>query len=749
MFHQATRSRAAPPSSSAPALGSARAARRAPPGAEGGPAPENSLNDSPHVASLLQMRRALNPSTSARVSSRGSGVIQARATIVARVGVPAMADTIWERLSTFVTAQGLTAISKPDFETALERMHTSPIDYGEINLADDNHVVQLYHNIRRQLPENRDRGTSIDRQERRAAFDHRLESGQHEAFRRGGLNSYMTVFIGSGASVAYAISALGPSFDPRTAAIIGPRTQPWRAKRGPGVIAHPAHQITPRRRYAGATVIDDRWQDRGDFSDHIDSVLHGIHYIPGSVAEIEKYNTFTRITVTGQDRPVYAAKVIIGAGSGDHKVPEGTHPGLVAHDSAQVGAVRRVMSMDVFTEVAGTLWKDHGTLTNSPPGRLAPKSDITVVLSGANGGIDVAYDALRRGYKVEFIVSTGASFLTGFPNYAAYAPYVVGALDALERLRLGLVADHGQDHSEALGKIAAKVAEVRKAATEAGFNPNDRGPIDALYHRQHLSVARDYRRAFEGRFERVYFGRAGAPAATADGIAVNVTDLDGKAVVVRGDIFVYAIGQEADPAVNPVFKMLEPLRARLVPLMDIDRRFSDDGAAVLGLGTTDRMISVVGATAFRYSPNVPPAAAGMGAKAPVVASLPGNVLINDQLTPSRSQVEAQHGFLPLDIGHVANFVTDDRTALAVHISARYPALADHSHGRYVGMLVTEIIANRKRTAIPDLDILDDSRARLLIKINPCPALPVPPNGAAFQAYWSGRLAAANRAVERG
>ena len=44
-----------------------------------------------------------------------------------------------------------------------------------------------------------------------------------------------------------------------------------------------------------------------------------------------------------------------------------------------------------------------------------------------------------------------------------------------------------------------------------------------------------------------------------------------------------------------------------------------------------------------------------------------NVLLNDQLTPTGRQVEAGSGFVPRDAGHSINFITDDRTALAVHI----------------------------------------------------------------------------------
>jgi hypothetical protein len=114
---------------------------------------------------------------------------------------------------------------------------------------------------------------------------------------------------------------------------------------------------------------------------------------------------------------------------------------------------------------------------------------------------------------------------------------------------------------------------------------------------------------------------------------------------------------------------------------------------------------------------------------PVVASLPGNVLVNDQLTPIRSQIEGAAGFLPEDIARHANFVTDDRTALAVHISAKYPTLADRLEPGEFAALVRRIITSRKAL---------DREIGLL---------PIPPNGAKFQAKWSELLARRNRQAE--
>jgi hypothetical protein len=139
--------------------------------------------------------------------------------------------------------------------------------------------------------------------------------------------------------------------------------------------------------------------------------------------------------------------------------------------------------------------------------------------------------------------------------------------------------------------------------------------------------------------------------------------------------------------------------------------------------------------------------ATIGASGPVVSSLPGNVLINDQLTPTRSQIEASTGFVPLDIGMAANFTTDDRTALALHISAKYGTLADYQGGRYVEALAAMIIQNRKKSKVAPLTIYGETQASELYKVLASEKLPVPPNSAAFQAHWSEQLQQANQAVK--
>jgi hypothetical protein len=65
----------------------------------------------------------------------------------------------------------------------------------------------------------------------------------------------------------------------------------------------------------------------------------------------------------------------------------------------------------------------------------------------------------------------------------------------------------------------------------------------------------------------------------------------------------------------------------------------------------------------------------------VISTLPQNVLLNDQLTPSRSTVEASQDFMPTNVGDEVNLITSDQTVIAAYIATGYgnipPTLADY------------------------------------------------------------------------
>jgi hypothetical protein len=460
------------------------------------------------------------------------------------------------------------------------------------------------------------------------------------------------------------------------------------------------------------------------------------------------------------------------------------------------------------------------TLVNEKNKNEANPRDIKLVLSGGNAAIDVAFDALNRGYQVKWIVGRGGpNFLPGFPNYAAYLPYL-----------------------RSLNTKQFKAAGIKNLQDKEQKEKEARDNIPALYTNQEENIFKDVTKFKDAAFEKIYFGRSGAVTVTAAGVKVTV---DGEGEPVAGDIMVFAQGQGTEN-----FKLFDKFLADLVPEKDVNRRFTDTGNATIGLRSRDNTLKIVGATAYRMAREVQTAVANVeemksvddlrvafkkflkdfkpeahldlsvlkqvwrqttdllrayapwsqvtkpkseeqtkafkDARAkydeydkelanadltpdqrngleefrealrnameiaqrlivptpaqelmkPVTGSLPGNVLINDQLTPSRSQIVVSTNFLPYDIAQKANFVTDDRTALAVHISAHYGALADElastdkdttkRAGEAFDNLVNGIITSRK----------DGFPTRREV-------VAVPPHGQEFQQLWEERLTKLN------
>jgi hypothetical protein len=237
-------------------------------------------------------------------------------------------------------------------------------------------------------------------------------------------NAYQMVFLGGGASIAYYVSTLGKTFDFSKACFIY-QGQPWRTERGPGVIAHPEHMISPFRTYLGESMGDkghakmDRWMARTEFSDLIEGVVQraqaGGAYLNHKVTNVSKKGSLYKITLDN-GAVHYGHRVISGLGAGGHIIPKGLKPADLHAGASNTPLQKRIMNMDVFTQIAGHLERvGDDIFQRAAPVPNAQRGDITLVLSGGNAALDAAYDALAKGYKVKWITgSRGATFLPGF-----------------------------------------------------------------------------------------------------------------------------------------------------------------------------------------------------------------------------------------------------------------------------------------------------------------------------------------------
>lgn len=113
----------------------------------------------------------------------------------------------------------------------------------------------------------------------------------------------------------------------------------------------------------------------------------------------------------------------------------------------------------------------------------------------------------------------------------------------------------------------------------------------------------------------------------------------------------------------------------------------------------------------------------------VISSLPLNVAVNDQLTPIRSQIEADKAFVPGYIRTDVNFAIDNASVLHIYISVNYPYLEEKD----VDDVVMQILRSRR----PSKDE---------IKLNPQNLGPLPNpnqkdriNATHFSIYWKQKL----------
>lgn len=610
-----------------------------------------------------------------------------------------------------------------DIQSAIKEMHQSSVDYGFIDLKNDQHASILYHYISH-VVDCLKKGTLS--QERGTGQDVKWQAEKVSS--PDVKNTYKTAFLGAGASIAYYIESLGKRFDHSESIIVG-MPDPWRDKRGPGVVAHSEHMITPRRQFLEATEIDDVWMDRGKFSQSVEDTFRvsGIEReqrVQGQVKNVKKVDALYHIsyldTNDQQEHIIYAKEVIVGMGAGEHALGPLKEEQVAKSD--EEARTKRIMNMDVFTRVADTLVEKD------------KRTDTTVIVAGGAGGIGAVYDALKMGFRVKWIAGSRK------PHEVVSAkPHA-----AVDLVQLKYQSSIEKDIN-------------KKASLDQKIKKLEEGPdLQVVYQGQDKDIfAEDFENFKKIRIDEIKSLRLKCAEKTEDGVVVTATN--GKKGTneleeeLKGDYLVYALGQDGNTA-----KLLDDtIRKDLEP--DIDRNFrfcrenNEAEPTVLGLKTADGSLKIIGAAAYKMVNSDQ-----RKSMEPVMRSLPGNVSSSDQLTAIRSMAEARNNAMPYDISKRANFITCDRTMLAVHISAKYPAIADYklptstkgkgtdtvSSDSLVGLLTKMIVYSRRESGIK-------SKLSGLLPDGP-DILPVLPNGNAsvFQAFWEDALNKLEKCLQR-
>jgi hypothetical protein len=142
----------------------------------------------------------------------------------------------------------------------------------------------------------------------------------------------------------------------------------------------------------------------------------------------------------------------------------------------------------------------------------------------------------------------------------------------------------------------------------------------------------------------------------------------------EADYYVYAQGPDVDK-VKGVFNK-ERILDRLETMKDKSRYFRGGQApAALGLQMPvdprdPTALEIIGGSAFRMAN--PEQLQEFGG---VIDTLPSNVVVNDQLTATRAQVEASMSFVPSYVENDVNMATDNITVIAMYIAINYPDLS--------------------------------------------------------------------------
>src|SRR4051794_22135275 len=322
-------------------------ARESEPGSQPQPAAPASI-PADHVVQALQQthgNQAVTRMIAAHRASVQRKVSYVNAGKAVADGGPGHVEKIEQRIQKLVAQESLEPL-KSEIGRGLVKIRESAIDYGVFDVDDDQHMMLLYHQLRRQTGSTQpgpkaDKDAPVTAQEAAAkAKDEKWSAYKEKAGEARKIVN--TAYIGGGASIAYEVATRSPNENPADAIIIG-LVQPWEQARGPGVVNHPKHMIDPMLQAIGdPTGINGRWLDRGDFSGLIDQVFtkslipRWVRAVKQITREAVDGEQLYRIEVDNTPAPVFARDVVFGAGAGGHKPPDkvtpAKHEGAIAEN---------------------------------------------------------------------------------------------------------------------------------------------------------------------------------------------------------------------------------------------------------------------------------------------------------------------------------------------------------------------------------------------------------------------------------
>ncbi|MCE9657527.1 MAG: hypothetical protein K8R60_03140 [Burkholderiales bacterium] len=494
---------------------------------------------------------------------------------------------------------------------------------------------------------------------------------------------YKELILGAGASASYYIANNYANLDLAETLVLG-TLQPWAEERGKGgKVNHPHNMIDPEQ---DDEPVDEYGSlaDRAEFSKRIAAVIKRVANVDASVGKVTrcKGDFFEVETSKGI---YYARKITNALGIGKQKDPGEKKKG----EPDPIESKESVKDMDTFKRAV-----DGKSIREG----YAGKTINSIAVVGGNAAIDVATTILRDkdvgDLQIHWIVGfTGKpAFLRGTDNALAEkafpkeelkeAPVVNGNMtvykgrfksakgagpvvveiegNAVKSITVDLVVYGSGPDVEAMQAMFVDEVDDTGKGTEA---PMALEPV--------VDQDRHYNQQIEERDPAELMKKLGGKVSREKGKAEELAKILGdpsmKDVKGNPDDVMIGVktkdGQTAQSSMQFMGASAARLKTQPVP----------------GTGKQPKGLSPTGREGLHEA----------------VATLPENVVGNDQLAASRSRIEAQLNALPTDMDNVplvakpggVNFITANQTVIRTHIAECYPnippGLGDYLTGQVI------------------------------------------------------------------
>lgn len=534
---------------------------------------------------------------------------------------------------------------------------------------------------------------------------------------------YKELILGAGASASYYIANNHAKFDLTSTLVIG-KLQPWAEERGKeGKVNHPHNMIDPE---SGRKPVDEHGSlaDRSEFSKRIAKVIETVPNIEAQISKVTKCKgDFFEIET---NEGIFYAKTVTNAmGIGKQKEPG---------DPGSIESKDSVKDMDTFKRSLGDksikeIYKDI--------------KSIAVV--GGNAAIDVASTILRdkdvSKLEIHWIVgNTGRpAFLRGTDNALAEQAFPKEELKE-EPVRKGNMTVYKGRFKSAKGAGPVEVTIEGNAVKSI--------TVDLVVYGSGPDVE-EMQKMFADETDD---GKGGAKPMELESVLdkdrhynFEIDEKDPAELIKKLGT---KVSKENSAALlkyleNPDLKPVQENKDEVtVGVKSKDEEKSQASMQFVGASGARLKVAPAPSNTGKASKGLsPPAKDGLHE---TIASLPENVVGNDQLAASRSRIEAQSNAMPTSKDQIplvgepggVSFITSNQTVIRVHIAECYPkippGLGDYITGQIIHARSLRPKKGDTETPIPVPRKGDDKFEDMDLK-----------QQVAFQEKWTERLRVIN------